>query len=689
MADYKIVKLGKKNYLIFNWENYATTASLGEPACFKEVFKKVAEFPHIDNIIFKKSYRKIFDIDSFKIFKEYVDIAKNLPENLDLCDDDFEKSAIMRFQLKEDAIGAMIFLKNLKPCEKDKGYFESIKRKFRKTKLWKLTEKYKEYPKNEMYHLIFKDRILPSFVTYITKKMDRDAKIMESYKTESSEVKIYEVSGKSNPVYYIKPEELNMGVEKLKILNKAFKNLSDEEFDLKRSKSICKKVIERVGEKLSKEEKKELSEILHRYSFGYGVVELFLKDENLQDVFIDSPGDKPVYVYHKDYEECETNIILSPEEIEKLSTRFRMISGRPFDESYPVLHGKIDELGVRIAGITEPITFSGTGFAFRKHAVKPWTLQQFIKNEMITAEAAGFLSFLMHGQQSMLVTGPRGSGKTSFLGALVAEIPQKNRMIVIEDTPEIPVENLRDAEFNIQHLKVKSTLQREAYEVTAEEALRSALRLGESVLIIGEVRGEEARSLFEAMRIGAAGNVVLGTIHGSSAYDVWDRIVNDLNVPPTSFKAANFIVSCAPIRKHEELKRNRRVMEVTEVLKYWQEDPQAEKGFLNIMEYDRKKDKLIFSEKNLKKSLALKDILKKRGMTMSQAIKSIKTRAKIKEEIVKASNKNPALLELEFATKSMNKYIELIKQQSNKTDYNKLLRDFKKWLKIQQKEFKD
>ena len=689
MVNYKLVKLGRKNYIIFNWENYATTASLGEPACFKEVFNKVIEFPHIDNIIFKKSYRKIFDIDSFKIFKEYVNIAKNLPEDLELCDDDFEKSAVLRFQSKEDAIGTINYLKKIKYCEKDRKYFEGIKNKLEKTKLWKLVEKYKDYPKNEMYHLIFKDRILPSFVTYITQKMDEKSKVIESYESNGSEIKICEVPGKSNPVYYIKPKELNMSIEKLKILNKAFKELSKEEFDLKRSKSICKKVMDKIGENLSKDERKELSKILQRYSFGYGVVEIFLNDKNLQDVFVDSPGDKPVYVYHKDYEECETNIILSPEEIEKLSTRFRMISGRPFDESYPVLHGKIDELGIRIAGVTEPITFSGTGFAFRKHAVKPWTLQQFIKNKMITPEAAGFLSFLMHGQQSMLVTGPRGSGKTSFMGALIAEIPQKNRMIVIEDTPEIPVEDLRDASFNIQHLKVKSTLQREAYEVTAEEALRSALRLGESVLIIGEVRGEEAKSLFEAMRIGAAGNVVLGTIHGSSAYDVWDRIVNDLNVPPTSFKAANFIVSCAPIRKNEELKRNRRVVEITEVLKYWKEDPHAEKGFLNIMDYNRKKDKLILSEKNLKKSLALKEIIQKRGMTMSQAIKSIKTRAKMKEAIVKASEKNPALLELEFATKSMNKYIELLKNQKNKINYTKILADFKKWLKVQQKEFKE
>ena len=688
MTNSYVIKLGGKRYLIFEWQDYATNASLGDPVCFREVAKKIRELPHIDNIIFKKSYKKILDENSFKILREYISAIDKIPKPSNLCDKDFEEFSLFKFRAEEEPVGALRYFKEITPCDDDKKYFENVKRILKGTKIWSLIDKYKDRDESEIYHFIFRDRIIPGFITYHIEKIDENINIIESHKIGGSEIVIYKTKNKPYPIYFIKPKELSISRKNLLILNKAFEKLSEEEFDPERSEVICAKVIDEIDNELAPDEKKELVNILKRYSFGYGIIEIILKDPKIQDVYVDSPGDKPIYVYHEDYEECATNIILTPEELEKLSTRFRMISGRPFDESYPVLHAEIKDLNVRVAGVTEPITFSGTGFAFRKHAVKPWTLQQFIKNKMITPEAAGFISFLVDGQQSMLITGPRGSGKTSFLSAVLAEIPQNLRIITIEDTPELPIEKLRDLGFNIQHLRVKSTLNREAYEVTAEEALRNALRLGESVLVIGEVRGEEAKSLFEAMRIGATGNVVLGTIHGSSAYDVWDRIVNDLNVPSTSFKATNFIISCAPIRKGEELKRYRRVVGITEVLKYWKEDPHAEKGFLDILVYNRKKDRLELT-KNLKKSIAIKDIISKRGMSMSDAIKSIKTRAKIKELIVKASKKNPELLGVNFAVASVNKFLELVKSKGKKkVDYSNVLHEFKKWLNLQQKTFK-
>jgi hypothetical protein len=86
--------------------------------------------------------------------------------------------------------------------------------------------------------------------------------------------------------------------------------------------------------------------------------------------------------------------------------------------------------------------------------------------------------------------------------------------------------------------------------------------------------------------------MVAGTIHGESAYGVFDRVVNDLGVPTTSFKATDIIVVCGMIRSADGLRRNRRVVEVTEVKKHWQKDPLEEGGFVNLMEYSVKEDKL-------------------------------------------------------------------------------------------------
>jgi hypothetical protein len=94
------------------------------------------------------------------------------------------------------------------------------------------------------------------------------------------------------------------------------------------------------------------------------------------------------------------------------------------------------------------------------------------------------------------------------------------------------------------------------------------------------------------MRIGALANVVAGTIHGESAYGVFDRVVNDLGVPTTSFKATDIITICSMLRSPDGLHRFRRVTEVTEVRKHWKVDPMDEGGFVNLMEYSAKEDKL-------------------------------------------------------------------------------------------------
>lgn len=685
VCEHKLIKIGNKKYISINCLNCANNSSLGNITCFRKISQKIRELPDADNIIFKRSYRKILDENSFNILKEYVNAVVCMPDPPKLCEQCFEKNSILRFKLQEDPVGSILYLMDIQPCQEDEKYFNSVKNVFRKTKIWEEIEKNKDKKENEIYHIIFRDRILPGFVTFFLEPIENKIRTLEKYEIGGADIEIYQAEGKPYPIYHINPKELNLSRKELEILNKAFFKLSKEEFNIDRSKIICQKVIEDLGPDLDSEKKKQLAKTLKRYSFGYGIIEIILQDPKIQDVYIDSPGDKHVYVYHADFEECATNVILSSEELEKLSTRFRMISGRPFDESYPVLHTELKELNVRVAGITEPLTFSGTGFAFRKHNVVPWTLQQFIANKMLSAEAAGLISFLIDSQKSILITGPRGSGKTSLLGAILAEVPQNYRIIVIEDTPELPVDELRENGYNIQHLRVKSTLQRESYEVSAEEALRSALRLGESVLVLGEVRGEEAKSLFEAMRVGAAGNVVMGTIHGSTPYDVWDRIVNDLKVPSTSFKATDVVISCAPLRFGEDIRRNRRVVGITEIKKFWTTDPYKEDGFFQLLVYNKTKEKLELS-KNIRKSPLLNDIGVKKGMSIDEIMKSIRARAKIKQMIVDSAKDNKKLLELSFASKSINKFLELVRMQNKrKINYDKLLKDFKKWLDEEKK----
>ena len=350
-------------------------------------------------------------------------------------------------------------------------------------------------------------------------------------------------------------------------------------------------------------EKYEYGNIILRHTIGYGILEIPFQDKNIEDIFVDSPSDKSVYVRHSKYGLCKTNITLSTSDLARISTRLRALSARPFDSSFPVIHANIPEFEIRAIGIMEPFSFEGTGFAFRKHKKKPWTLKELINVGTLDKQIIGLLKLLIEAQVSILITGPRGAGKTSLLGALMQEIDKNKRIIVMEDTEELPVRTLRNKGFNIQHLRIRT--HKQEYEISASQALRESLRLGESVLIIGELRGEEAKVLFEAMRVGAAGNVVMGTIHGSSPYDTWDRIVNDLGVPSTSFKAADIIISLATLKNGKRV-----ITKISEVKKYWEGNP-LKKGFLTLAEYNWNKK---FSTTNLDKSELMKNISKKKKL---------------------------------------------------------------------------
>ncbi|MFH8108905.1 MAG: type II/IV secretion system ATPase subunit, partial [Candidatus Aenigmatarchaeota archaeon] len=324
-------------------------------------------------------------------------------------------------------------------------------------------------------------------------------------------------------------------------------------------------------------------------------LEVLLADENVQDVYVNSPiGTLPIFVNHSEFEECETNLIPAKEDAEAWATRFRLYSGRPLDEANPVLDTELIVPGgrARVAAITRTLSPYGLGYAFRRHREKPWTFPLFIKVGFFDPLYAGLMSFIIDGGRSLLVAGGRGSGKTSLLGAIMLEVMKKFRICLVEDTLELPAVQLMNLGYNIERLKTRSVITRVEAELPAEEALRTALRLGDSVLIVGEVRSVEAKALFEAMRIGALANLVAGTIHGESAYGVYDRVVNDLEVPATSFKAIDVITICNLLKTPDGLRRFRRVTELTEVRKHWKQDPLDEGGFVTLMEYSAKEDRL-------------------------------------------------------------------------------------------------
>lgn len=569
----------------------------------------------------------------------------------------------------------------------------------------------------EIYSEVFEADIIPNFTfTRMVAKLPKDAEIVKQYPigespkdgllSERCIVTIFKKKGLAKLIYHLSPPEYSLDEDHHLLLNLARNVLIEhrpttEEFsDPDRTRQIffnvARDLIQDLANSknvsLSYSDVNKLARILVRHTIGFGVIEVLLQDDNLQDILINSPVSlSPIFVRHKEFDECSTNLIPSQEDAESWAAKFRMLSGRALDEANPILDTSLNlrEIGARVAIVQNPLSPGGIAYAIRRRRSKPWTLPLFVQNKMINGLGAGLLSFLIDGSRTMMVAGTRSSGKTSLLGALMLEIMPKVRVITVEDTLELPVSAMRRLKYDILSMKVRSALTGETVEVGATDGIRASLRLGDSALIVGEIRSEEAKALYEAMRVGALANVVAGTIHGASPYAVFDRVVNDLKVPVTSFKATDCIVVANPIKSSDGLKSWKRVLQISEVRKHWTDDPLKEGGFVDLMKYDVEKDILEPSDDLMNGEIEIvKDIasnVKGWAGDWDAVWDNIVLRQKIKEETVSFAErmKQPEILEADFTVKSNNIFHHISENVSKEVGLpvsDRVFPEWKKWL---------
>ncbi len=564
----------------------------------------------------------------------------------------------------------------------------------------------RDHKDRSLYRRIFHPTVRPNFIyTRYISLPPANSELLERYKIGGTDIEIYAIPGSVRKLYHIIPPEFKLNEIEYTMLDTARRYLGrhePREGELEQPERIRENLF-RIGldmlrdlaqdYEISEHRLEELASILTRYTAGLGVLDLILQDEHVQDIEINAPlGASPIYLFHGGHQECETNIVPSREDGESWATRFRLKSGRPLDESNPVLDTEVSVPGgrARVAAITRTLSVDGLGFALRRHRDKPWTFPLFMKAKAFDAFSAGLLWFLIDGSRTMLIAGTRSSGKSSLLGACMVQIMPKLRIITVEDTIELPTEQLAAMGYNIERLKSRSVITNVETELPAEAALRTALRLGDSCLIIGEVRSKEALALYEAMRIGALANVVAGTIHGDSAYGVFDRVVNDLGVPPTSFKSTDIVVIANMLKSPDGLHSFRRIVEMTEVRKHWKVDPMDEGGFVNLLEYSAKEDALKPSKTLLMgESQVLNDIAARvrdwKG-NWDSVWNNITLRAKILQTLLDYSKKtnNTNLLEAENVIKSNSRFHIIgneVKEEVGTLDNSLIYERWLNWLK--------
>lgn len=348
---------------------------------------------------------------------------------------------------------------------------------------------------------------------------------------------------------------------------------------------------------------------------GYGKINPLIKDDNLEEIMIIG-SDKPVYVYHRNKGMMITEITLSEIEIKQIIDKISNFVQRKIDNQTPILDARLSD-GSRVNATLPPISADGPTVTIRKFRKDPLTIFDLIKSNTISAHLAAFLWIAIDGlnvrPSNIIIAGGTGSGKTTTLNTLTSFIPERERIITIEDTLElqIPQKHIIRTETRPPNIENKG-------EINMDSLLKNSLRQRPDRIIVGEVRSKEAMTLFTALNTGHSG---MGTLHANTSQETITRLQNPpMNVPTIMLNSIDFIIMQNRIY-NPQIGTIRRISEVAEVVGIENNNIQINK----IYEYDYNTDTINYIAIS---SNAMNKIASMKGLTNKDILEEIELRKK-------------------------------------------------------------
>ncbi len=296
---------------------------------------------------------------------------------------------------------------------------------------------------------------------------------------------------------------------------------------------------------------------------GYGRLGVLVRDNNLEEIMINGVG-IPVFVFHRKHGMCVTNIEYeSHESLNRFIDFLARYSGRKIDKSNPLMDAHMPD-GSRVNIAISPAAPNGPSITIRKFRKVPYNIIDLISLKSISSDLAAFLWVCIEGfgihPCNILIAGGSGSGKTTLFNALAMFIPTSERIVTVEDTLELNLEFLR----NWVALEASPpTMEKKDARVDMHRLIENSLRMRPDRVLVGEVRGKEAETLFVAMDIGLNGS--MGTIHSNNARETTIRLMDEpMNLPIRMFPLLDLIVV---MNRYYDRKKGfiRRVTEVAEI----------------------------------------------------------------------------------------------------------------------------
>lgn len=277
---------------------------------------------------------------------------------------------------------------------------------------------------------------------------------------------------------------------------------------------IVEELLEQEGHVLNTNERQQLSEDVLDELLGLGPLEPLLKEPSISDILVNTPAQ--VFIERNGKLELTRVIFKDDRHLLRIITKIVNMVGRRVDESQPMVDARLPD-GSRVNAIIPPLAVDGALLSIRKFAKIPIDMDKLIDLGSVPADVAEVLQTIVSCRRNVLISGGTGSGKTTMLNALSTYIEGTERIITIEDSAELQLQQI-----HVGRLETRPTNVEGKGEVNQRDLVKNALRMRPDRIIVGEVRGGEAFDMLQAMNTGHDGSMT--TVHANTCRDALSRI---------------------------------------------------------------------------------------------------------------------------------------------------------------------
>jgi flagellar protein FlaI len=351
---------------------------------------------------------------------------------------------------------------------------------------------------------------------------------------------------------------------------------------------------------------------------GFGRIDALMRDQNIEDISCDGV-EKPVYVWHRRYENLETNLVFhDDQEVDDAVVKLVHMAGKHVSSAFPIVDASLPGKHRLAVCYRREVTPFGTAFTIRKFRDDPYSIIDLINLGTLSEEMAAYFWICLENRASLMVLGGTASGKTTFLNAIACLIKPGSKIITIEET----------AELNLPHENWVSLIARRSYglgenltgEVTLFDLVKTSMRHRPDLIVVGEIRGSEAYTLFQALATGHGG---MATMHADSIESAVKRLIQKpMDIAPSYMPLMNIVASIQrvhlPQSKTGEMTAYRRILSVDEIADY--------EDYRNTFKWKAAGDIHI---SQLKNGMMLNSITESRGISWKELMDEIKRRENV------------------------------------------------------------